>query len=76
MAVLWCEECMNVIGHNAPCVQRVTIAVEMEQRILDHVGESFIEQGAGALSAVEELVNSFSPLMILIGANATRVGRH
>ncbi|HEX5702961.1 MAG TPA: hypothetical protein VFX97_07160 [Pyrinomonadaceae bacterium] len=65
---------MNVIGHNAPRVQRVTIAVKMEQRILDHFGESFITQGAGAISAVEKLVKSLSPLMILLRANATGVG--
>jgi len=74
MAVEWCEEGMNVIGHNAPRVQRVTIAIEMEQRILDHFGEFLIPQSAGTISAVEKLVNSFSPLMILIRASATGAG--
>lgn len=76
MAVNWCEEGMNVIGHNTPGVQRVMIAIEMEQRILDHFGEFLIAQGAGAISAVEKLVNSFSPLMILIRAIATGAGRN
>ena len=71
MAVVWCEERMNVIGHNAPRMKSVTIAVEMEQRIFDQFGQFFIPKRAGAISAVEKLVNSFPPLMILIRAIAT-----
>ena len=44
MAVVWCEKCMDVIRHNAPRMKRVTLTVEMEQRILDHFGEFFIRR--------------------------------
>jgi hypothetical protein len=74
MALAWREECMNVIGHNAPRVERVTSTVEMEQRILDHFGEFSVPQGAGPISAVEKLMNSFPPLVILIRAVTTGAG--
>jgi hypothetical protein len=42
VSALRCKERVDMIGHHTPRMQRVAIAIEMQQRILDDFGDSFV----------------------------------
>jgi hypothetical protein len=48
---------MNVIGHHAPCDERVPLAVEGEQRCLNQRGDAGPRQIAPAVSSIERCVD-------------------
>lgn len=48
---------MDVVRHDSPCMQRVTLAFEESQRILDNVGRGGIAEITGSGPSIEKSIN-------------------
>ncbi len=62
------DQCMDMIGHDAPCQEPIPLAVKMEQRVLYNLSDSWITEPTAAIAFVGV------PFYAITQFRATRIG--
>ena len=57
---------VNVIGHDPPGVQEVPLAIVIQQRVLNDLGQTLVSQIAASVTSIEIGVNPFAAFEVKV----------
>ena len=66
---------MEMIWHDTPCQQKITLPIKVQQRIFDNIGDFRRPQAAVTITRIEQRFNSTVLIIAVLAQTFQRIGR-